>query len=76
MTRHARDVPEYVLDNLDKLKEERQRYGLTSGRFAEILGVTSSTVFHYDAGLIMPQRNIYNRMAKLFGGEAWNNDES
>ena len=76
MTRHTRNIPEYVLDNLDRLKEERRKSGLTSGRLAGLLGVTTTTVLHYEEDLMMPQRNIYNRMAKLFGWEVWNNDES
>lgn len=75
MMRHARDIPAHVLDNLDRLKEERQKYALTSGRFAEMIGVTSSTVLHYESGLIMPQRKIYNRMAMIFGWKEWKNDK-
>ena len=76
MTRHARDIPTHVLDNLDKLKEERQKYALTSGRFAEMIDVTTVMLRNYESGLVMPQKKIYNRMRKIFGWEEWKDDES
>ena len=74
MTRHSRDIPDYVLDNLDHLKQEREKHSLTVGRVAEALGVNTVTFYRYENGEAMPERRIYNRMARLFGWEVWKND--
>ena len=71
MTRHSRDIPDYVLDNLDKLKQEREKHSLTVGRVAEALGVNTVTFYRYENDGAMPERRIYNRMARLFGWEVW-----
>ncbi|MBQ3457123.1 MAG: helix-turn-helix transcriptional regulator [Synergistaceae bacterium] len=74
MTRHARDIPEYVLDNLDKLKQEREKHSLTQARVAEALGGTVGTLQRYENDAAMPDRRIYNRLARIFSWEVWKLD--
>ena len=74
MTRHARDIPEYVLDNLDKLKQEREKHSLTQARVAVALGITVGTLQRYENDAAMPDRRIYNRLARIFSWEVWKLD--
>ena len=74
MTRHSRDIPDFVFDNLDNLMHEREKHSLTAGRVAEALGVNTDTLHRYENQSSLPDRRIYNRLARLFGWQVWKID--
>ena len=67
-------IPAHVAENLSRLKQEREKHSLTAGRVAEALGVNTDTLLKYENEGAMPERRIYNRMARLFSWEVWKND--
>lgn len=64
-------IPAYVANNLGKLKLQRTIHSLTASRVAEALGVSTATFYDYENGNSMPERRIYNRLARLFSWEVW-----
>lgn len=64
-------IPAYVANNLGKLKLQRAIHSLTASRVAEALGVSTATFYDYENGNSMPERRIYNRLARLFSWEEW-----
>ena len=51
----------------EKLKEQRNKAGLTQGELAKMLGVTRNTVMNYERGVSHPKdRKIYFALADFF----------
>lgn len=66
-----RIIPDYVLDNLDRLKSERRRKGVSLIDLRIFCGVGSSTIYRYETGESYPTRLNYNRLAEYFGWKKW-----
>jgi transcriptional regulator with XRE-family HTH domain len=52
----------------EKLRQKRSQAGYTQEELALQLGVTCRTLQNYEAGTVYPKkRELYNRLAELFG---------
>jgi transcriptional regulator with XRE-family HTH domain len=51
----------------EKLREQRNKAGLTQDELAKMLGVTRNTLANYERGVSHPQnRNVYYKLADFF----------
>lgn len=50
-----------------KIKELRKKAGLTQVRFAEVMGVTQSTVSQWESGRVLPDTVKLPRLAEVLG---------
>lgn len=60
-----------------KIRELRNEQGLTQGKLAEMVGITSRSIFGYEAGEKIPRPGTVVKLAKALGVTAayLNNDE-
>ena len=52
---------------MNRIKEHRERLGLSMAELAEKIGVDASTVCLWEQGKRIPEYTSIKRMAKLFG---------
>lgn len=71
MSRHNREIPEYVLDNLDNVKAEALSKGYTLKALGEKVGFARGFVQHLATGTFTPSRESYNRVACVLGWKEW-----
>ena len=71
MARHERYIPDFVFDNLDNLKSQRMNAGFTQKSLAALIGSQESIITNYENFNMMPGRNNYNKLAKVFNWEVW-----
>lgn len=71
MSRHERNIPEYVFDNLDNLKAEALKCGYTLKVLEEKLGFARGLANHLASGIATPSRNTYNKVASVLGWQVW-----
>lgn len=51
----------------DKIKELRKAHGISQEQFANIMGLTRSTIYKYERNERMPDLGTITRMAEYFG---------
>lgn len=71
MSRHERNIPEYVFDNLDNLKAEVQKQGYTLKWLSEKCGLSLSILCGMANGTHPPAKDRYSRIAAVLNWEAW-----
>ena len=71
MGRQERYIPDFVFDNLDNLKSQRMNAGFTQKSLAALIGSQESIITNYENFNMMPGRNNYNKLAKVFNWEVW-----
>ena len=64
-------IPEYVMGNLTKLQEERERKSLSPEDLQRLSGVRADIILAYESGTGRPTRSKYNKLAKFFNWEEW-----
>ena len=64
-------IPEYVMGNLTKLQEERERKSLSPEDLQRLSGVRADIILAYESGTGTPTRSKYNKLAKVFDWEEW-----
>lgn len=62
-----------IVSNLccNKLFQERLKHGLSRADLACIADVSCRAIAKFEAGLQLPTRRTYNRLAHVFGWEVW-----
>ena len=71
MTRKYIERPSFVLDNLDTMKAEREKCGLTQRGLSALTGIQEGNIACYECGYSIPSVKNYNKLAEIFGWEAW-----
>lgn len=71
MSRHEREIPEYVFDNMDNLKKEALKHGYTLKVLGEKLGFPRGYLHSLASGTFTPSREAYNKVAGVFSWEEW-----
>ena len=71
MTRKYIERPSFVLDNLDTMKAEREKFRLTQRALSALTGIQEGNIAGYEVGYSVPSVKNYNRLAEVFGWEAW-----
>ena len=64
-------VPQYVLENLDAMKAEREARGLSRKEVSEQTGIGAGTLRSYENNRMSADRPNYNRLAEFFGWRLW-----
>lgn len=65
------EIPEHVSASLAKLQHERENKGLSKKELQKLTGVREEIITAYESGTGHPTRSKYNRLAEIFGWEAW-----
>ena len=65
------NVPSMVKENLCSMAAERARLGITVDELRELSGVRKEIIEAYEAGKGTPTKSKYNKLAFIFGWEAW-----
>lgn len=71
MGRHNREIPKFVLDNLDNLGQAVQQKGCTIKEAAHKAGLSSRFVSGLGKGTFSPTKDSYNKLAVILGWEVW-----
>ena len=65
------EIPEHVSESLSRLQQERENKGLSKKELQKLTGVREEIITAYEIGTGQPTRSKYNRIAEIFGWEAW-----
>ena len=65
------EIPEHVSKSLLKLKEEREKRGLSRIELQKLTAVREEIITAYESGTRQPTWSKYNRLAEIFGWEVW-----
>ena len=65
------EIPAHVRAFLQKLQQERENKGLSKKELQKLTGVREEIITAYESGVGQPTRSKYNRIAEIFGWEAW-----
>ena len=68
---HKFTTPLFVIENIDMLPEFRSRNGQTRGDVAKMSGVKHDYISQYERGYCYPNKEHYNKLAKVFKWEEW-----
>ncbi len=69
--RRERSVPEFVLENLDNMKEDALSKGYSMKNLSAEAGLDTRLVSGLKNGIYTPSRNNYNKLAVVLGWEVW-----
>ena len=64
-------TPKFVIERVDTLEDTRKTKGLTRRNVADETGLRYEYILQYEMGYGYPQRENYNKLAKLFDWEEW-----
>lgn len=70
MIRH-KEIPCFVLDNLEKLHKLRVKRGITRNLLSEETEISLSILRRFETGETRPYPKAYNKLAEVFGWEEW-----
>ena len=71
MSRHEREIPEFVFDNLDNLKEAALAHGHTLKTLGEAIGMQPTYISHLATGVFTPSKDSYEKIASVLGWKEW-----
>lgn len=73
MTRHRlkESIPDFVFDNMDGLKEKREKLDISQEELAGKIGLSVAHVKSFEYAIKMPTREVYNRIAKVLDWRIW-----
>ncbi len=60
-----------IYKNIDGMYRERIQRGLTQQDLARAADVSVKAIGKYERGKSYPTQKVYNRLAMIFGWEAW-----
>lgn len=65
------EIPEHVRASLAKLQHERENKVLSKKELQKLTGGREEIITAYESGTRQPTWSKYNRLAEIFGWEAW-----
>ena len=65
------DVPEFVYDNVDSMRTIRRTLRWKQSYVVQKSGISPSAYVDYEFGLRLPDKESYNKLAKIFDWEEW-----
>lgn len=71
MSYQQREIPEFVFDNLDRMKADARSKGYTLKEMSLQIGISPQTVIGQGTGLLRPTRYCYNKVAQILGWRLW-----
>ncbi len=64
-------LPSFVFDNMDRLREEREKKGYSRERLFRKSGVSARVIKDYEILTTLPRQKNYNKLAGALGWEKW-----
>ena len=69
--KQIKNIPDFVLDNVDNLVSELVRTGFTIHDISQKTSIASNTLRSLRNGNATPTRNTYNKLAEIFDWQVW-----
>ncbi len=63
--------PDYVLDNIADLRSERSARYMTRSHFADVVGLSYTSIADYEELRHWPNQVSYNKIARYLGWRIW-----
>ena len=71
MSRQERNIPSFVFDNLDNLKQDAQSQGYSLKDIGERTGFSLNFICGLASGTFSPTRNNYNKLSAVLHWKEW-----
>ena len=71
MSKTSRNIPSFVINNMNWLRVSRVRQGLERKFLSAKIGLHISTVSRYEYGELFPSKESYNKLAEILGWQKW-----
>ncbi len=67
----VKDIPDFVLDNLDSIRKLRKHCHIPFNSICRELDIKRTTLLEWELGERIPSKFDYNRLAVFFDWEVW-----
>lgn len=71
MTLRKNITPDFVIGNMDILRDMRTDKGLSRQKLASLTGVSMEMIAQYENCSCLPKKDNYNKLADFFGFRIW-----